>query len=462
MSIIKSALFNEFGRVLTLSGPLMLAMSGHTIMMIVDRLCLAAYSEQTLIASGPAVFTAMIAISFFVGITHIGRSVIAHQFTAKGVEKAKEVGGEILILATLCGIAFAFSMPFLIWIAEFSSRPHEIITLERNYLWWAILFGIVMIFNSAITCFFGALGNTKLVFKATAIGQMISIIATYTLVFGKFGFPQLGMSGSAIGTLIGALSTFWVYFVYLPTKLKQSAMLTLQKAITLKTNHVMQRFKKGLPIGAHNSADEIGNTAILWATSILGTTALAANNFNIILNYISIIPILGIANGATILSSQALGNKDHSRVINILLASIAISLVYILFVASVLQTFALEITQSFNLASYSVEIFNLSISVTHLLWIYALSFLISFICSGVLQSFDKNNFVFRTRILVMWLGSVPSAFYIATHSTTENGGLQKIWISLSLFELAIWLIFLTKVLYSIRQWPTKYSTSLDG
>ncbi|SER59649.1 multidrug resistance protein, MATE family, partial [Pseudovibrio axinellae] len=75
----------------------MLAMSGRTLMMIVDRLCLAAYSEQTLTASGPAVFMVMSAIFFFAGITQIGRSVIAQTYTQHGAEAAQKAGGRGLV-----------------------------------------------------------------------------------------------------------------------------------------------------------------------------------------------------------------------------------------------------------------------------------------------------------------------------------------------------------------------------
>lgn len=80
----------------------MLAMSGRTLMMIVDRLCLAAYSEQTLTASGPAVFMGMSAISFFSGVTQIGRSVIAEAYARSGIEAAHKMGGRLFAIAILC------------------------------------------------------------------------------------------------------------------------------------------------------------------------------------------------------------------------------------------------------------------------------------------------------------------------------------------------------------------------
>lgn len=52
-------------RIVIVSFPLMGTMVGNLLMMLVDRLCLAHYSQETLVASGPAVFTSMAIIAFF-------------------------------------------------------------------------------------------------------------------------------------------------------------------------------------------------------------------------------------------------------------------------------------------------------------------------------------------------------------------------------------------------------------
>ncbi|MGJ8626358.1 MAG: MATE family efflux transporter [Sulfitobacter sp.] len=441
---------NDLGRVVFISGPLLLSMSGHTIMMLVDRFCLAAYSENTLVASGPAVFTSMIAIQLFEGVTHIGRSLTAQRFASDGIESAEREGGTMFLVGIVCCLLLAVSMPLIIWLTGFSARPDEIISLERTYLLWAVAFGAIMIMNSTCNCFFGAIDKTAFVFRATLTGQVVAMVATYALVFGAFGMPELGMAGSAIGTLIGVLTIFAIYLYFLPSGFYKAFFDTAIAFQKGQRERIVSRIKRGLPIGAHKASDIFGNTAILWATSLLGTVALAANNFNIILNYISIIPILGIANGATILSSQAIGVKDFDRVGRILIVSILASLLYIGTVAAILQTFALEISNLFGLDTYDNNILDLSISITYLLWMYAVSFVLTFVSAGILQSFGRNDFVLRTRILIMWFGSVPAAFYLAYTGIENAETLRSIWISLSLFEFLIGLIFLAEVLKCVR------------
>jgi len=64
-------------RILHVSLPLMGSMIGNLIMMLVDRICLARYSSDTLAASGPAVYTAMAIVGFFVAVVGFSRSCVA-------------------------------------------------------------------------------------------------------------------------------------------------------------------------------------------------------------------------------------------------------------------------------------------------------------------------------------------------------------------------------------------------
>ncbi|KZL17937.1 Multidrug resistance protein NorM [Pseudovibrio axinellae] len=346
-------------------------------------------------------------------------------------------------------------------LSHFSARSAEVVALENVYLSWAMVFGSMMILDSAASCYFGATGNTRLIFRASLAGQLVSMPMTYLLVFGYYGFPELGMAGSAIGTALGSLTVLLVYLIHTPQALRMAALNEVKALLgkSRKAVRVVSLFKRGLPLGAHDSADEIGNTAILWAISIIGATALAANNFNVILNYIGIIPVIGIANGATILASQAIGQNQHERIVKIAASSLLVALSYVAVVTVLLQTFDREITSFFSLGQYGPDIFELSISVTSYIWCYAVAFAVSFIASGLLQSFQQNTFVFKTRIVTMWCGSVPLAYLIAYNWSVKDGALEMIWISLSTFELGLGVLFAIRLSACIRDQHTQGVTT---
>ena len=432
------------------SGPLMLAMSGHTIMMVVDRLCLAAYSQETLAASGPAVFLTMTAVTLFIGITHLGRAVVSQVFAKGGIKAAEREAGRLLAVGAMCAVFFALGMPILVWASTLSARPPEVVRLEQTYLLWAIPFGIVMIFNSIASCYFAAIDRSRQVLFANLVGQAVAIVMTYGLVFGAFGLPEMGMAGSAIGTLLGTLSIAATFVAgTAPISRARFARSFVENLMSDRAG-ILKRFYRGLPIGGNLSADDAGNTAIMWATSIVGISALEANNFNVILNYVGIIPILGISNGATVLASRAISERDFGRVIEITFASLGFAAVYIAVVTALILTCAQPLTTLFGIKDYGAEVYEMSISITHIIWLYALAFALSFVSSGVLQGFGLNGIVLKWRIAIMWFGSVPAAFAIALAVPPKQTAVLAIWISLSIFELLLGAIFLMHVFRAVR------------
>ncbi len=428
----------------------MLAMSGHTIMMVVDRLCLAAYSEETLAASGPAVFLTMTAVTLFVGVTHLGRAVVSQVYTKGGIEAAEFEAGRLLAVGAICAVLFSLLMPILVLVSTLSARPPEVVRLEQTYLFWAIPFGIVMIFNSIASCYFAAINRSRQVLVANVVGQVVAIIMTYGLVFGALGLPEMGMAGSAIGTLLGTMSISFTYICATPASSRRRFALSVAQNLASDKSGIIKRFYRGLPIGGNLSADDAGNTAIMWATSIIGASALAANNFNVILNYVGIIPILGISSGATVLVARAISERDFNRVIDIAYASFGFAAVHIAIVTVLIITYAHPLTTLFGIKDYGANIYDMSISITHIIWLYAIAFALSFISSAILQGFGLNGIVLKWRIAIMWFGSVPAAFVIALAVPSEPAAVLAIWISLSLFELLLGVIFLRYVFRAVR------------
>jgi multidrug resistance protein, MATE family len=90
-------LMEDIKELLIISIPLIGSMLSGLLMMIVDHICLSQYSKETLAASGPAIFTAMTIIMFFVGVAGITRVFVAQ---AKGQNNERHIA----ITAFLLGL----------------------------------------------------------------------------------------------------------------------------------------------------------------------------------------------------------------------------------------------------------------------------------------------------------------------------------------------------------------------
>lgn len=439
-----SKLYNYMRSVIFVSGPLMLSMSGHTLMMIADRLFLAAYSEETLAASGPAVFASMTVITFFTGLVFSRQPDMAASLVGKQKSGAFNVeAGRTLVLALVSAVALAAVMPLVVFVSQFSGRDSEILALEASYIYLAGFFGGAMVFYTAFNCIFTALGNTALVFRVNLAGQIASLFFTYALVYGKFGFPEYGIVGSALGTLLGSLLILLVYFFCLPGPIRQSAFATVGSGLR-RLKFLPGAVKKGVPVGAHDSADELGNTGILWAIGLLGPALLAANNFNIILNYISVMPIIGLGDGANALIAKERRCGNNFGIRSLLFLTIAAALTFSVSVAFLLRLYGADLISLLNLDRYDSEVRDTTLTVMKLILLYALAFSFSYPASRALQAIEEQSYVLKTRLFLMWMGSVPAAFLIAVSGLFEGYKLEAIWASLSTFEFIIGLVLLLR------------------
>ncbi|MDW9404807.1 multidrug transporter MatE, partial [Pseudomonas soli] len=294
-------------RIFTVSFPLMGTMVGNLLMMLVDRLCLAHYSQDTLAASGPAVFTSMAIIAFFCSTVGVARSFIAQAHGRSGPSAASREAALGLLLGMACGALLFIAAPLIAMIPQLSSRPAQIVNLESRYMLWAALFGGVMTIDTALSSFFNGVGRTRETLIVGIIGQVIDSIFTVGLVFGKFGLPEMGMTGAAVGTLIGTLSMLACYAVMLP----REVWLEVMNIFIARREHLVPqlffRLRRGVPGGLSAGVDQLGNTAFIWIVAVLGASALAANNVNLTVNYLGIIPIIGLGIGCSILCATAVG-----------------------------------------------------------------------------------------------------------------------------------------------------------
>jgi len=419
----------------------MLSMSGYTLMMIFDRVCLAAYSEETLAASGPAVFTAMILISFFKGLIFATQPKLVFAFEARdGGQKLEEEVSRTIALALISSLLLGILAPVLVIFSTFSGRPDPILEIESIYIHWSIAFGAVMILNTVGTCYFSATGKTKEVLKINSAGQVVSMFMTWVLVFGELGFPELGVTGSALGTLAGAFLILVLYVKSMSAGFFAMFIKTLKSYVRWPQFQIGKSLRYGAPVGANESADELGNTAIMWAIGLMGQISLAANSFNIILNYFSVVPIVGLGEGANVLTARAIANDKHRQVPLIMWTTVGLALIYSIVIALLLRIFGESLTVFLGVSDYGTEVFSLSLIITDVIFLYAFAFSLSYTACRVLQAYGLNRFVLTTRLIIMWGMSIPAAFLIAISNSFEGHKLLTIWVSLSLFELMIGVV----------------------
>lgn len=435
---------NVLREVIVTSGPLMLAMSGYALTMIVDRICLTLHSKESLEAFGPSVFTSMTMLTFGTGFVFSMQAYIASSSTEGGAPVfEKRFGDTVAMAGVVAAIVTAF-FPVIIFATAVSGRPTAVVNLEQSYLLVAWAYIPIVIFNTAWTCLFTALGKTSIVFRTNFVGQTVSVLASILLIFGIGPLPELGIIGSGIGTLLGTALISVGYVVQAPAPYRKELKTTFTYPVAALVK-IRTRIKNGVFVGLTDASDEAGNTAIMWATGLLGAASLAANNFNIILNWIAVLPMIGLGDGANAIAGKKASAGDREGVQQTLLASIGLAWLYGAIITVSLYVGATHVSDAFSLRNYGADVWAMSIGITQILWLYAAAFGLSYPTARVLQAVGLSSFVLRTRLFVMFGLSVTSAFWISTTFPHEQNAVVYIWISLSLFELLVGIVLLARL-----------------
>jgi MATE family multidrug resistance protein len=437
-------------RILGVSLPLMGSMVGNLIMMLVDRVCLARYSSETLAASGPAVYTAMAVIGFFAAVVGFSRSCVAQAFGRSGHDAAAYQAAVGIVVGILFAVALLLLAPLMAMIPSLSQRPPAITHLESQFLYWSAYFGAAMTFNMALSSYFNGIGKTRITLVAGLLGQAVGIVMTIGLVFGRFGLPEMGMRGSALGTLCGTLAITACYLPYVPRQV-WSILRGLVRTRGVPLAEVAPRLRKGVALGVTAGIGNFGNAAFIWIIAGLGAIALAANNVNLTVSYLGVIPLLGLGIGCSVLCGNALGKDEFHQVPRIIAVTLGIELAYVA-VMSFFQIVTPDVLLNpFGLADKPEAIRQASVATSRVLWTYSLAFAFSMTGQAVLEAFGITRFLFVTRFVFMWALSIPTVYLMTLGHVGDAGFLPTCWIVGSSYEAAIGVFYFWRIAVAVNK-----------
>ncbi|MER6031962.1 MATE family efflux transporter [Streptomyces sp. NPDC001851] len=431
--------------VVRVSVPLMFGMVGNLVLMLVDRICLARYSQDALKASGPAVFTATTVIMVTTGAVGVTRSYVA-QAHGRGDERgALDEGANGFALGLLLSVLLLAATPLLTRVPQLSGQPAHIEALEAQFLGLSTLYGSVMTLNTALSSYFSGMGRTRIPMTVGAVGQAVGIVMTIGLVFGRFGLPELGMRGSALGTL-SAVSVMCVgYLVCLPRGCAAGLGRLLRQGGGQVARVLWLRLRRGAPAGGSLSLEELGQTAFVWLAGVLGPVALAADNVVLALNYAAVIPLIGLGAGCAILCGKAVGAGRHRDIPHLMRVTLTLCAVYVAVVA-VLQVAAPALLLSpFGLDGADAAVTAHAVDTSRVLWTYSAAFAFSLTGSGVLECLGLARFGFVARIVLMWGLCVPTIAVFVLLSRADADMLPVMWVIFSAFEAATAAVCLWRV-----------------
>ena len=444
--------------VVRVSIPLMLGMAGNLMLMLVDRVCLARYSPDTLAASGPAVFTATTVIMLTTGAVGITRSYVAQARGRDDHRGTLDEGANGFVVAVLLAVLLLASTPLLIRAPALSGQPAHVQALESQFLALATSYGAVMTLNMALASYFNGMGRTRVPMVVALLGQVAGMALIVGLVFGRIGLPEMGMRGSALGTL-GAVSVMFVgYAVCLPRGYLAGFGRLVRRGARDAAATLWLRIRRGAPAGGSLGLEELGQTAFVWLAGGLGAVALAADNVALSLNYAAVIPLIGLGMGCNILCGTAVGAGRHADLPHIMRVTLAVSGAYVAVVTVFQVAWPSLLLAPFGLGSADPAAVDSAVDTSRVLWMYAVSFMFSMVGSGVLECLGLARFGFIVRIVVMWCLCIPIIVAVVLANRDDAGQLPVIWVIFSFFEAVTAAVCLRRVHRAVRAGENRLGT----
>lgn len=292
-----------------LSVPAMLAQLSTIIMQYIDAMMVGSLGAEASASIG-LVSTTTWLFGGLCGSIGTGFAVlVAHHVGAKENGKARDILRQaifVCLIFVLCisGIGVAIHKHLPIWLG---GAP-DVAALASDYFFiWALTLPVMQMMylsNSMLRC----AGNMKI---PSLMGVMMCVL---DVCFNIVLIPRYGVVGAALATSTAGLLTTIVSMTYLTTLSKELSLVGHSLHFLPRRHDFRRAMKISLPMGVEHvvfCGAQIVSTIIV---APLGTVAVAANAFGIIVESLCYMPGYGIGDAATTLIGQSIGAKRNDLV----------------------------------------------------------------------------------------------------------------------------------------------------
>lgn len=340
-----------------------------------------------------------------------GATMLCAQYFGKGDMKAiKAVEGIALRFSLAISSAFALAalaIPDLM-MTLFTSDP-ELIRLGSSYLRILsvsyLCWGIIEIYLAILR----SIGRVVISTSLNALAFTLNIFLNAVFIFGLFGAPKLGVTGVAVATstsrVIELIACFIVSALSRDIKLKFSYMFIKNKLL------FSDFVKLSLPALGNDVAWGVAFSMYSVIIGHMGSDAVAANSFVIVVRNFGTILCFGIASAGGILLGREIGENrledaknDARKLMKLTVVSGALGGLIILGATPFVLRYASLSETAMHYLKYM-----LLINTYYVMGAAVNTTLIA----GVFRSGGDSRFGFICDTIDMWLYAVPLGFFAA-------------------------------------------------
>jgi len=414
---------------ITLALPIMLSNLIQTVYNLTDTYFVSRMGDIEVASIGFVWNIIFLIISFGMGFSLAGRSLIAQYLGANNIEQAKKAAGQMLSFSLLAGIFFGFIGYILTpWIVRSMGADGRLLANSIIYL-QTIMIGmpfafIFFAFNSILQ----GQGDMVTPMILSAISVVINIALDPLFIFTF----HLGVQGAAIATMTarGLLAMAAIYMI-----IKGKKVITIKREHYKFTKDILSKIIKiGLPASFGQATAAFGFTFLNVFIKSFGDLTLTAFIIGNRINSVALMPIMGIGHALNTIVGQNIGAGKVDRAKKALGTSIKFSLLIALIGGGILLLVNGSVVRLFTSNATVIEqgtyYMNIIVITLPLMGIFQ-----SFI--GLFQGSGHTRFAMMMMIGRLWFVRLPMVYLLIKFTNMDE---KLIWYAMLISNVVICIV----------------------
>lgn len=319
---------NHLHRLWMICFPLMLTALSGSLMNFLDRVILAKYSTDAMIAASTAGNIAYIFQFGAMSVAMIAEVFVGQYNGAKQYNHIAKPVWQMIWFSLICAL-------MMILIGLFGQHyfiPAQLGQDGYDYFKWMMLLGGSYPLVGALTGFFIGRGKVKAIAISVIFANVLNLVLVTILVFGVDGFvPEMGAKGASIATGISELTVAIGLFIYFIKPKNQQIYHTHDWRFD------RELFIRCIKVGFPNSIGHMAGTAA-WAFLMYLLAQRSEEHVTVITIGFSIWMLFtfiteGLQMGISAFASNYIGAKKWENVSHVLMAGLKLQMIFALFLA---------------------------------------------------------------------------------------------------------------------------------
>lgn len=424
--------------------PLMATELSSALMIFLDRVFLAQYDTQAMVAA-----TTAANIFFIFQIGSVSIAMVGEVFVGQynGAKQYKQLGSpvwQMIWFSLLFGCAM---IPIGIWGGQYIFTT-PIAEHAIPYFTWIMIFGPLFPLCASLSTFYLGRGDFKTLFIAFFIGNLANVPLSYLFIFGIEGIVQgHGTQGAAISTGVANI----IIFSILLKDFIKPAYRKMYGTHQWMFSKVL--FQKSIKIGLPNALGHLSATTA-WALNLIFLSKLSFEHVTLASIALSIWMLSYfvtdcLQKSTTAVAANYIGANHREKLPEILKAGLKIFAIFMIILAIPLMVlpklwislFLPENTQN------SVNLINLVQS--SLLWLWIAIFFdgMVWVVDGILTAIGDTKFIFYMNAIGTWIFFLLPVYLFVY--VNEGAPILTIQIS-TIFCCTLFICYYLRFLYNER------------